>query len=166
MLAASIAQQCGIWKIGGHALLGWSQTSIGILDATPHLMTDDGVGPVKKGDIVLDPEIDGTNEEREAGLGIAATATVKEEIEPATGGNNGSVIEVPAVTGTRTDEAILQRPRDTATVPDHLFETALETGRHQPGAHEEIEEVIEGTTVIERMAHPMADVEQSEERKM
>lgn len=183
MLAASIAQQCGIWKIGGHALLGWSQTSIGILDATPHLMTDDGVGPVKKGDIVLDPEIDGTNEEREAGLGIAATATVKEEIEPATGGNNGSVIEVLAVTGTRTDEvrtqkylfqnttilttgkAILQRPRDTATVPDHLFETALETGRHQPGAHE-IEEVIEGTTVIERMAHPMADVEQSEERKM
>lgn len=123
---------------------------IGILDATPHLMTGDAVGPVKTRDTALDPEIDGTtNEEREAGLGIAATATVTEEIEPATGGNHGFVIEVLAVTGTRTDEAILQRATDTATVLGHLFETALGTGRHLPGAHEQIEEMIEGTTVIE-----------------
>lgn len=131
-------------------------------------MTGDAVGPVKTRDTALDPEIDGTtNEEREAGLGIAATATVTEEIEPATGGNHGFVIEVLAVTGTRTDEvrtqeclfqktviltagkAILQRATDTATVLGHLFETALGTGRHLPGAHEQIEEMIEGTTVIE-----------------
>lgn len=102
---------------------------------------------MKTRDIALDPEIDGINEEREAGLGIAATATVTEEIEPATGGNHGFVTEVLAVTDTRTDEVrtqeclfqkntilttgktILLRVTDTATVLDHLFETALGTGR-------------------------------------